>query len=361
MSSTYMGSAKTFIDKKASPVLHQFLDLSVNSDEEPDFQYFDVFEEPKVAKIVFYFIRHSKPPQQVYTDPYDEVEVDEIIKAWTAHSQCNSSDRLHIDSILDEQRAIGSIVLSSKQTDKLKAYITCYTKTSFVDGAFTFNNEYSSNDNCNLNTVVSFLNKHRDYEEKLISVIQYDDEDQPNVSLHVDNKEIELFTPSRNQQTIMFDWEGFYCGENKDRLVDNSWNYNRHHLPPVALPYRINWLNEAQVRLVKVYADFYEKLPNPIEIREYESKKVKLANLLAIEQEDEARKKNVETEKQRLKNLSDDQLLAEHNNTFITRGLSSKSVLLYNEINERGLTVTVIDPKADGYTFKQLNDAISKH
>lgn len=361
MSSTYQVRTKAFVYESTSPDLYHFLDNSLNSNIDPEPEYFSNFKDPEIAKNVFYFIRNSQPPQKVWTHPYDDEEVSEIIKAWTKHSESNAADRMLIESVQGDQGKVSSIISPNKKTDKLKSYITNYTKTNFVDGVFTFNHEYSSNNNCDLDTVVTFLNENRDNEEKLISVIEYDDDEQPNVSLFVDGIEINLFSPSCTERTIMYDWEGFYCGENEDRLVDNSWNYNRHHLPPVTLPYKIDWLNEAHVRLVSAYSDFYHRAPNPNMIGEYESEKIKREIQLANQKEAEAREKDVQDEKKRLKSLSDEQLLAEHSNPFINRGLSSKSFLLYNEITERGLSVTVIDPKADGNAFKRLNDAVSKH
>ncbi|MBE8232361.1 MAG: hypothetical protein HAW67_01405 [Endozoicomonadaceae bacterium] len=158
-------------------------------------------------------------------------------------------------------------------------------RTTFVDQTLIFSNEYSTNENCSLEDLTDFLNSHRDNEESLITYNGYESCELPTIIIHVDSMVIELLQGSDspsilNQKVVRYDSEGYYVGENPERLVDNSYHYNRQYLPPVDIPYKIDWLNEKHVTLINAHMTFYENKAELLDFECHES--IKMARAAGI-------------------------------------------------------------------------------
>lgn len=364
MSLVYKAKLQTNIVKETSPLLYDFIDKAINSKIEPDTAYFARFNLPGLSSLAFDFVRYSRAPEFVWSSQYSDSDKDCIANAWLEHAKSNRGDAITLDEIqkIKHPKKL-SFGLKKQKPDikKIHDVIEVYPERSFVDGVFFFNSEYSSNDAFDFDKLIDFMNANRDIEEKLYTAFLNDSAEMPIVKLYVDGDEITLFEGSYrldfDKSVICYDWNGFFCGKNKDRPVSGAATGNYEYLPPVDLRFRINWLNEVYVRAVKTAYDFYEEKPELYRsINQHVSKREQREIDAKEKQAKIEHEKFIASEKKRIKMLSDDDLLKEHKSSedrmFSTLILTNNLLhyLLIEEINSRDLKIEhrlIFDPKGD--------------
>ncbi|MCF2902234.1 hypothetical protein L1267_17840 [Pseudoalteromonas sp. OFAV1] len=265
MSIVYEFKLKTFIDRSISPNLYRFLNLAINTESEPPSGLFNEFINPDIAERAFNFIRYSRPPEMVWSAPYTEWDIEDISNSWFKHSQVNGHDAELIRDFIST-KVTKTLFFFNKKTEtdlsELSEVISFYPKTLFKDGFLFISNEYSSNDSFNFEELVLFLNEHRDNEQRMLTAFKNDDQVMPKVCLHINQGEIELFegayeTVSVNNNTIQYDRNGFFCGEFAENPENKFTTEQYGFLPPRELKYKIDWLDEDDVAMVKSAIERY--------------------------------------------------------------------------------------------------------
>lgn len=259
MSIVYEVKLRTVVKRSTTPLLHDYLNKATNTKEEPPLEYFEQFKKPELAELAFNFIRYSRAPEFVWSTPYSDWDKEDISDSWYKHSAHNEDDADAIKGYIaiGKSKLLGVLPNKTKvDLSRLSEIIEVYPETSFVDGYFFFSNEYSSNDRFSFERLVEFLNANRDTDERMITAFENDEQVMPLVCLHINNGEIELFkgsyeTNSCSNHTIQYDRNGFFCGEYNGREENHLATNEYGFIPPNELKYKIDWLNEDDVAMVK--------------------------------------------------------------------------------------------------------------
>jgi hypothetical protein len=256
MSSTYEIRLATSVDKDKSPQLFNLLDKAINTQETPQADYFDKFCDAKAAKLVFEFIRSSAPPEHVWSQPYIDWEVSDISEKWIENSKNNEDDYLSLLELGVNSKTSGweGIKNDTHKLKLLSKYIEIYAETSFQNGWFFLSNEYSSNWELNIESILVFLNTNRDRSIPLYVAYTPDWLLMPTVTLYLDEIDIELFqgvSEQSNGNEILYDRNGYFCGSYNGRPENNMATGDYQFLPPKGMKYKIDWLNESDVRSLK--------------------------------------------------------------------------------------------------------------
>jgi hypothetical protein len=265
MSIVYESKLRTIVKYSATPLLHDFLNSAINSKEDPTAEFFENFNKSESAELAFNFIRYSRSPEFVWSEPYSDWDKEDIARSWHKHSAHNKNDAEAIKGRVDTVKSKLLDVLPCKtevNLSRLPEIIEVYAETSFVDGCFFFSNEYSSNDSFSFERLVEFLNANRDSEERMITAFENDSQVMPQVCLHINNGEIELFkgayeTNSCSNHNIQYDRNGFFCGKYNDRTENHLATNEYGFIPPNELKYKMDWMNEDDVAMVKSVFERY--------------------------------------------------------------------------------------------------------
>ena len=265
MSVVYEAQVKTSIKDKES-LLFDFLNKAINSKAEPDAAYFQQFKKSEWASSAFEFVRYSNAPENVWSAPYSDLEVDDIARTWRENAKYNSSDaealkKIGLEAVINRFSLLDKIF--KPDLTALYFHIRTYRETSFSEGEFFFANEYSSNDLFSAEKLIEFLNANRDCSESLYAVFSCDDQVMPTVTLYLDGAEIELFSGAYNfgfrNLAIQYDRNGFFCGEYNSRPENHLASGDYQFLPPADMKYKIDWFNEDDIKSVRSAYERYVK------------------------------------------------------------------------------------------------------
>lgn len=256
---------RTCVSESTTSLLYDFLNKSINTKVEPSIEYFEQFNKPELAELAFNFIRYSRAPEFTWSSPYSDWDKEDISESWYKHGKFNQADAeaLREYVVCKNDRLFGVLPIK-KEVDlsRLSEFIEIYPETSFSNGRFFFSNEYSSNDKFSFEKLVEFINANRDSEVRMITAFENDDQVMPTVSIHINNGEIELFegayeTSSSSNHAIQYDRNGFFCGEYNGRAENHLATNEYGFIPPNELKYKIDWLNEDDVSMVKAGFEQY--------------------------------------------------------------------------------------------------------
>jgi hypothetical protein len=265
MSIVYECKLRTVVKESVTPLLYDFLNKAINTKEEPSSELFDKFNNPDLAELAFNFIRYSRCPELVWSEPYSDWDKEDISNSWYKHSKYNEADALIIRRYVDTTKSKLLGVLPKKDKvdlTRLSEIIGLYPTTSFIDGCLFITNEYSSNDQFSFKGLIEFLNANRNQEERMITAFESDDQVMPLVCLHINNGEIELFqgayeTSGFTSHPIQYDRNGFFCGSYRGRTENELATNDYGFIPPSELKYKIDWLDEDDVAMVKSGFEMY--------------------------------------------------------------------------------------------------------
>jgi hypothetical protein len=250
--------------------LYEFLNKSINTKEVFSETFCQQLNKPELAELAFNFIRYSRAPEFVWSSQYSDWDKEDILESWYKHSQHNEADAGAIEGhlIINKSKILGVFPKRLKvDLSRLYEIIGVYSETSFADGWLFFSNEYSSNDSFSFEKLVEFLDANRDPEERMITAFQNDDQEMPIVTLHINSGEIDLFegadtTSGITSHPIQYDRNGFFCGRYRGRPENHIGTNDYGFIPPNELKYKIDWLNEDDVAMVKAGFDRYSRKMN---------------------------------------------------------------------------------------------------